>query len=75
MLHLLGRAVDPMVGLGYGWWGGGIHHATFKSRQTWGRGVVCLVQMRMGMVAWPLHQASWLCFFLCLVTLNSALEL
>lgn len=38
MLHLLGGAVVPMVGLGYGWWGGGIHHATFKSRQTWGEG-------------------------------------
>lgn len=44
--------------------GGGIHHATFKSRQTWGRGVICLVQTRKKMVAWPLHQASWLCFFL-----------
>lgn len=43
--------------------GGGIHQATFKSRQTWGRGVICLVQMRMEMVAWPLHQAAWLCFF------------
>lgn len=36
--------------------GGGIRRATFKSRQTWGRGVICLVQMRMEM-------AAWLCFF------------
>lgn len=57
--------------------GGGIHRATFKSRQTWGRGVICLVQMRMemGSLATSSGSLALLCSLSCDLKLVRSLEL